>query len=180
MSPMPAQKPGKSEQAVGTPPRFLAAVRTRLGIEDFAVDLAASHDNYICEPYLTEEVNSLVQDWAAWTSGGWGWLNPPFADIYPWAEKCVMEASRGAKVALLVPAATGASWWIDQVRGTGYVTYLQGRITFLGHEIGYPKDLAVVLYAPYLHGGSCTWRWTEDAPALPTRSRKRSPTTAPA
>jgi hypothetical protein len=35
---------GRSKQAVGTPPAFLHAVRRRLGIADFALDLAASQE----------------------------------------------------------------------------------------------------------------------------------------
>lgn len=158
---MPAQKPGKSEQAVGTHPVFLEAVRKRLGIKDWAIDLAADDSNAVVVPYFTERDNSLIQRWFLHCGAdfGWGWLNPPFGDIYPWAEKCWQESRLGAQVALLVPAATGASWWVDHVRGKGYVTYLQGRITFVGHSIGYPKDLALVLYAPFLHGGSCSWKW---------------------
>lgn len=154
---MPAQKPGRSEQAVGTPPKFLAAVRQRLRIHDFAVDLAADHTNFVVEPYYTKEVDSLTQPWHL--HRGWCWLNPEFADIAPWAAKCWAESRLGAHIALLVPAATGAAWWVDSVLGKGYVTYLQGRITFVGHTIGYPKDLALVLYAPYLAGGGCSWRW---------------------
>lgn len=158
---MPAQKPGRSEQSVGTPAIFLDAARRRLGIVDFAIDLAADHQNSVCGLCFTEELNSLVQPWHRYCHArvGWGWLNPPFGDIAPWAQKCWEESRLGAQVALLVPAATGAAWWIDSVRGKGYITYLQGRITFVGHEIGYPKDLALVLYAPFLEGGSCTWRW---------------------
>lgn len=161
MSPMPAQKPASSTQAVGTPKDFLDAVRTRLRIREFAIDLAADHTNFVCEPYFTPEVDSLQQPWHQFCGGdkGWGWLNPEFGDIYPWAEKSWQESQLGAQSVMLVPAATDTYWWGDFVRNKGYAVYLQGRITFIGHSIGYPKGLALILYAPFLHGGDCVWRW---------------------
>ena len=160
---MPQQKPGKSEQVVCTPPEFLAAVRKRLGIQQFAIDLAASEGNNVCPFYFTKETDSLspIQPWVlhCGSGKGYGWLNPPFAHLAPWVEKCWMESRRGAEVALLVPNSPGAKWWNDSVRGKGYVTNLTQRIKFVGHEHPYIKDLALVLYAPYLEGGDCTWRW---------------------
>lgn len=98
---MPQQKPGKSEQVVCTPPEFLSSVRDRLCIREFAIDLAASHGNAVCELYLTEEMDSLVQAWSSWNrprDRQWMWLNPPFADIRPWAEKCWLESRKGARL----------------------------------------------------------------------------------
>lgn len=164
---MPKQKPHRSEQAVATPVAFLNAVRQRLQIVDFAVDLAADHTNFTAPLYFTEEINALVQPWSLYCGPrlGWGWLNPPFGDIPPWAAKCWEESRKGACVALLVPAATDTDWWHDSVRGKGYVTYLRNRITFVGHTQGYPKGLALVLYAPYLEGGECSWKWATPKPS---------------
>lgn len=161
---MPAQKPGKSVQAVGTPVEFLQAVRRRLRIREFAIDLAADHTNFVVEPYFTKETDALQQPWAQFCGNGkgWGWLNPEFGDIYPWAEKCWQESRLGAQMALLVPAATDTAWWHDYVRGHGYATHLRQRIKFIGHTDLYPKGLALVLYAPFPEGGDCWWRWRDD------------------
>lgn len=165
---MPKQKPGKSEQEVGTPIRFLDATRELLRITQFAVDLAASAKLHVCEPYITKEQNSLIQPWHAFTGQGigWGWLNPEFGDIYPWAQKSWQASRKGAYVAMLVPAAVGTQWWHEFVRGKGYAIMLQSRIQFVGHTDGFPKDLALVLYAPFLAGGETTWRWILGADAL--------------
>lgn len=165
---MPKQKPGKSVQNVGTPIRFLDAVRELLRIQQFSIDLAACSKNNVCEPFYTKHENSLVQDWSLVTGvgKGWGWLNPEFADIYPWAEKCWKESRRGACVAMLVPAAVGTQWWHDYVEGKGYAIILRSRIKFIGHDTGFPKDLALILYAPYLAGGQTSWRWILGASAL--------------
>jgi phage N-6-adenine-methyltransferase len=157
----PTQKPGKSNQVVSTPPEFLAAVRQRLGIREFAIDLAASHENAVCEPYFTRETDSLSQPWHQFCGNGkgWGWLNPEFADIAPWASKAFAESRLGAQLAMLVPSATDTEWWHDHVRGHGYATHLRQRIRFIGHTDQYPKGLALVLYAPFLEGGECWWSW---------------------
>lgn len=160
---MPPQKPGKSVQSVGTPINFLDAVRYRLRIVDFAIDLAADKHNRVVKPFYSVEDDALVQPWhqVCGLGKGWAWLNPEFGAIYPWAEKCWEESQLGAQVAMLVPAAVGSHWWADFVRGHGYATFLQNRIQFIGHPTLYPKDLALILYAPFIAGGDTTWRWNQ-------------------
>lgn len=77
MKVVPPQKPGRSEQTVETPDDFLSAVKHRLNIRAFTVDLAASESNAKATLYYTEEQNSLTKDWNAWAWDGWCWLNPP-------------------------------------------------------------------------------------------------------
>lgn len=156
MSKPPVQKPGRSEQIVVTPDDFINAVKERLGIKHFTYDLAASAENTKAERFYTESDNSLIQEW---NLGGWCWLNPPYSKIEPWVSKACIEAERGAKIAMLVPSSTGSNWWADYVHTECYTTFLNGRITFVGHTSSYPKDLALLLYAPYLDGGSCVWDW---------------------
>lgn len=158
---MPAQKPGKSEQVVVTPDEFLDAVRERLRIVDFGWDLAADASNAKCEiglPYFyTEEQNSLAQLW--YPHDGWLWCNPPYSHIEPWVEKASIEAKHGAHIAMLVPASVGSGWWFKWVTSHAYITFLNPRLTFVGHKSPYPKDLALLLYAPFLSGGNCDWKW---------------------
>lgn len=171
---MPKQKPGESEQSVGTPRDFLDAVEKRLGIDGFEWDLAASEDNtivpihYYYDPdtqtdvavknHFDETDNALVQEWSIY---GWNWLNPPFGDINPWVKKAWEESRRGVHTAVLVPASVGSKWWAAWVDNKAYVTYLTGRLTFVGHTKPYPKDCALLLYAPFLAGGSCYWNWKQ-------------------
>src|SRR5437762_1882787 len=104
---MPRQKPNQSKQDVRTPAVFLTAVKARLGIAAFTVDLAASRENTVAPKFYSKRSNALVQ---SWNLGGWNWLNPEFGDIRPWVEKAWTESSRGASTAMLVPAAVGANW----------------------------------------------------------------------
>lgn len=155
---MPEQKPGRSEQVVCTPKDFLTALKGRLAIEEFAVDLAASQDNAVADAYYDENDDALIQEWASPT-GGWGFCNPPYADIEPWVAKAWLEARKGASIAMLLPASVGSNWWKAYVDQRAYVLLLNGRLTFVGHTAPYPKDLVVALYTPYAGHGYQVWTW---------------------
>lgn len=156
MSTMPIQKPGRSEQIVCTPPIFLDALRNRLGIERFDIDLAASSDNAVAEVYYTEADDALVQPW---TGSGWGFCNPPFGDIEPWVCKAWTESCKGANIAMLLPASVGSNYWKSYIDQKAYVLFLSPRLTFVGHKHPYPKDLALLLYNAFGGTGYACWRW---------------------
>lgn len=150
----PSIKRGKSEQEVGTPRVFLDAVEERFG--RICVDLAASESNAVCASFFDEEQNSLVQDWSELE--GTCWLNPPFANIAPWAEKLSSVRDRLGWTLMLVPASVGSNWYREHIQDKCFELYLNGRITFVGSEQGYPKDLALFC-AGFGVRGSDTWRW---------------------
>lgn len=163
---MPKQKPGKSRQDYQTQPDFLQATKLHLGIHDFLIDLAADDSNHVTELYYTEAENALVSEWADYCRfPGWGWLNPPFANIAPWVEKAYHEAQRGANVAMLVPAAVGSNWWRDWVHEKTPVLFINGRLQFVGTTEVYPKDCALILYQPTLlipiRPHYSVWNWRE-------------------
>ena len=162
MSSMPEQKPGRSEQNVGTPKEFLRALKHKLGIKYFDIDLAASFENTVACRYYDEKDDALVQPWKQGI--GWDFCNPPYGHLEPWVEKALHESEdHDAQIAMLVPASVGSNWWWKWVHEMAYVIFLNGRITFEGHETPYPKDLAVLLYAPMfeLNGGYSVWPWKE-------------------
>lgn len=154
---MPAQKPGRSEQAVQTPPEFLSAVQERFG--DFGVDLAASNDNAVAPLFIGPEADALA-DHVPWhLYDGLCWLNPPYANITPWAEKAALSALLGASIAMLVPASVGAKWFNLWVRPNAYVLELTPRLTFVGHKSAYPKDLILAVFTPERFIGRAAWQW---------------------
>lgn len=172
---MPEQKPGRSKQDYQTPPEFLAAVKSRLCIEEFEFDLAASEENTVVPGrFFSEADNALSDVWL--TSGGWLWCNPPYGDIGPWVERAASQSDLGAHIAMLVPASVGANWWRDYVVNESYQLFLNGRLTFVGAEGPYPKDLALILYTPFIRSGSAVWNWREevDAQGLEQTSQERS------
>jgi phage N-6-adenine-methyltransferase len=153
---MPTQKPGKSFQAYETPLEFIDAVKKRFGIKHFAYDLAASAANTKATLYFDEAVDSLKQDWSKLR--GDLWLNPPYAHIAPWAEKCAASAINGSRrrIFLLVPAAVGSNWFAQHVDGKALVLLLNGRICFDG-KAPYPKDCILAVYGA--KPGYEVWRW---------------------
>ena len=161
MSAMPAQRPGRSRQDYATPDDFIAAVKHRLGITDFVVDLAADASNTKAVRFLDEEHDSLQYDWNRYGGNGdWCWLNPPYAKIAPWAKKC---AETSANVAFLVPAAVGSNWWADWVNHHALVLFPRPRLSF-DNKNPYIKDVALCLYgiAPSYPGWDQCWEWTKE------------------
>lgn len=154
---MPKQKPGLSKQDYCTPPEFLVALKNRLLIEEFSLDVAATKENSVAPSCITEEENALIQ---YWSPNGWNFCNPPYANIRPWVERAFGEmVQRGVQTAMLVPASVGANWWYDYVDGIAHVICLNGRLTFVGETAPYPKDCAVLLYTPIVKGGYEVWKW---------------------
>lgn len=155
---MPTQKPGKSNQSVQTPNDLMNAIHELIG-DTFAVDLAADETNRQAPTYIGEEENSLTVDWHKLSPGRWLWLNPPYKNIYPWVSHANIEGMMGAKIAMLVPASVGSSWWVAHVHGAAQVYFLNPRVTFVGHTSPYPKDLALLCYRRGINGGYNSWRW---------------------
>jgi phage N-6-adenine-methyltransferase len=152
---MPAQKPGKSEQTVGTPRDFLDAVEKRWGKITF--DLAATKDNAVCKRFYSPEDDSLNKKWRKLE--GVLWLNPPFSRIEPWAHKCEhsLMARAFKDLLFLVPASVGANWFVEHCYRKALVIFLQGRLTFVGHAQPYPKDMILVDYGA--NPGFEVWDW---------------------
>lgn len=142
----PKQNPGKSKQDYCTPPEFLEALKKKLNIEEFTLDVAASVENAVAKRFYTEAEDGLIQPWAC---RGWVFCNPPFADIEPWVKKAKKEAYDSyVWSAILVPASTGANWWRDYVHLPSRPIFLNGRLAFMPDKPKwlYPKDCAVLLY----------------------------------
>jgi phage N-6-adenine-methyltransferase len=142
---------GKSRQDYRTPRVFLDAIEQRFG--PIVLDAAADSHNAVCPEFYSPKENALVQ---SWRRDGLTFCNPPFARIAPWAEKCRAEAARGARVALLVPAAVGSNWYRDNVHERARVYFLNGRISFDGKN-GYPKDCMLAVFGE--PAGFEVWRW---------------------
>lgn len=161
MTVMPVQKPGRSEQIVCTPPEFIEAVTKRFG--GIGWDLAALAENsvmrntnraaYFGPDHANEENRDSLK--VSWGSAALQWLNPPFGNIAPWAEKA---ASCGSRVAMLVPASVGSNWFRDHVHGKAFVLALSPRLKFVGHASSFPKDLMLCIYGLGVHGFD-VWRW---------------------
>ena len=161
--PMPTQKPGRSFQAYRTPVDFLTAVRHRLGIVDFDIDLAADEDNAVCDLYYDVECDGLKQPWKV--GDGWNFCNPEFGDIAPWVYRACLLSQQppygdASRTAVLVPASTGSLWWANYVHRQCQILLLRPRLSFDGKH-PYPKDLSLLLYAPGVKRDYDLWDWRQ-------------------
>lgn len=149
---MPAQKPHRSRQDFETPRIFLDAVEYRWG--KLTADLACTVENAKAPLALVQSLTDVE-----WPVEGNLWLNPPFADIDPWARRCAAWRGRqGARLFLLTPASVGANWFADHVYGRAMVYALSPRLKFVGAKDQYPKDLILSVYGD--GPGFAPWRWT--------------------
>lgn len=179
---MPRQKPHQSKQDYATPADFIQAVKRRLHIKAFTVDLAADLMNRKADRFLSvdDDALSLVGGWHTLTGRGWGWLNPPFTNIDPWAAGCAETSADGGSVAFLVPAGVGANWYRDHLHGKALVLALNGRLCFIddwentidpsprnttgrcySSEPLYPKDCILALFSPLVAPGFDVWTWKD-------------------
>jgi phage N-6-adenine-methyltransferase len=149
---MPKQKPGRSKQDYSTPDDFFNACIDRFG--PFTWDLAATVNNSKCPYWITPETDSLK---TAWDMPGNLWLNPPYANIEPWVNKCKQESAMGASIFVLLPASVGSDWFRWHVNGYAYVLALNPRLSFDGKN-AYPKDCMLLVYRDGVHGFD-VWKW---------------------
>lgn len=151
---MPQQTPGRLRQDYETPPEFIAAVERRFG--RLHVDLAARADNAKAPIFVPPERDSLTLSWPREFSDKRCWINPPFADIAPWAKKC--SEARGLHILMLTPASVGANWFAEHVHRNAIVLALSPRITFVGAADPYPKDCMLSVFGLGVAAFD-VWRW---------------------
>ncbi|MCB1712779.1 MAG: hypothetical protein KDH96_09975 [Candidatus Riesia sp.] len=141
-------KPKSKNQCVGTDRRYIRKIMSEFNI---VYDLAASRDNAIVPKFITKEQNSLTTSWSnipelIFNSNNWGWLNPEYQDIMPWAKKCAQESLNGVNILMLVPASVGSKWYAKWVEPYAEVRFNGSRLIFEGHTCPYPKDTMLCLY----------------------------------
>lgn len=160
----PTVRRHKSNQAYATPPNLIRACEAKFQ-RRIVWDLAAGEHNAKADKWYDAEMNSLVQPWHQISApGGLLWLNPPFDEIGPWAEKCAAESIQGcAPILMLTPASIGTNWFRDFVFRQAMVFALNGRIQFVGASDPYPKDLMLSVYGLGASGFSI---WTPEKLAL--------------
>jgi hypothetical protein len=111
-------------------------------------DLAASHGNSKAGGcFLSEEQNSLEEDWVDWFGdfsripNSFLWLNPPFKNVKPWMEKCRDESAKGARILTLTLAAIDTAWYRKIVAPHAASYILTSRVKFVGQKDLFTKPL---------------------------------------
>jgi hypothetical protein len=165
-----------SKQDYETPPEFMAFVERAFGVQ-FVLDLAGAEDKKKAPFVLTEEIDSLKQDWnkafyeACWRSpecaNPAAWLNPPFGRVDPWAQKCRMFSA--GQLYLLVPAAIATRWFLDYCNPHCAFWGVTPRIPFLGGAVnpktgkpnGIDRDMMLCQFGTTDRGWRGELRWKE-------------------
>jgi hypothetical protein len=171
-----------TNQIVETPVEFLRAVEDRFGTIGF--DLAATRENnvmrrlYHQDPEVSQGVaptgiadphcfgdklffgpgstlseNAFLVPWNSLAD--LAWLNPPFADIEPWAAACAHTViTYRQRIAMLIPASVCTGYFIDYVKPFAYVFECTPRP--FKKEV---RDVILALYEPARYLGRETWKW---------------------
>ena len=125
-----------------TPKELFDRINT---VFNFGLDVCASAGNTKCPKFYTREEDGLKQPWV-----GSCWCNPPYGKgIDQWLTKAWCSAQEGATVACLIPGNTATQWWHRYVRDkASSITFIQGKIQFVGATQGAPFASALVVFAP--------------------------------
>lgn len=107
---------------------------------NFTRDLAATAESAKCKLFWTKEDDSLSKSW----DGEMGFLNSPYSNIPPFAEKCHdLWTRKAGGVVQLAPAWTDREWWhkfVEPHRQSGElrVEFMKGRVKFAypGNPLG--------------------------------------------
>lgn len=154
-----------SNQDVGTPKAFLRVVQRIFG--PIVFDLAASDRNRALKSrscYFTPEDDALSPD-TVWPRHrrrkhpeitednpylNWNWLNPEFANIYPWAARTQYEAeNRRVDTLFHVPASVDTHWWAEYLEGKAWWISLKGRLIYRGAKQGYPRPIIQAIFSDH-------------------------------
>jgi hypothetical protein len=83
--------------------------------------------------FYTAADDGLSRPW--WTGNGWEphsiYVNPPYGKARePWVERCIGAAEHGARVILLIPAATDTRIFQRAASTSTAVVFVRGRVKF--------------------------------------------------
>lgn len=101
-------------------------------LQPFHLDVAASHENALCERYYTleEGQDGLEEPWF----GVKVWCNPPYRQVPAWIEKAIHETKEGhaGDVWMLLPARTCTRWFRKAWENASEIRFIHGRLDFTG------------------------------------------------
>ena len=145
-----------------TPPELF---KTLHSFYNFKIDAAASAENAKCETYFTKEDNGLLQDWNKTT-----WCNPPYGrEVALWIQKgCEESEKHNSTVVMLIAARTGTVAFHKYIMNRArHVTFIKGRLNFVGGEYAAPFDSMIVVWDGKLETYEMTQFYTCDKDGTP-------------
>jgi len=128
----------------------------------FELDVAASAENYKGPFFIDAEMNGLTETW-----GRVNWCNPPFSLKSEFIAKAQIEAYRGNTTLMLLPASTGAEWFVRMMVGLNKLFFIGGRLKFVGAASSADFDVCLAEFSPNCSKETMV-RWV----ALPPEKRR--------
>lgn len=102
---------------------------------NFAIDVAASHENHLCDKYFTIDDDALNQDWITGCDSIYAsvWCNPPYSETGKWVEKASQEAQYyHSVIVMIVPADISTKWFMKALETCSEIIFLVGgRVNFV-------------------------------------------------
>lgn len=82
--------------------------------------------------------DGLTKSWLKATGGRLTYVNPPYGPghLMPWAQKIVLEASKGVEIVDLVPGSFDTAWWQHLGTRVNAIAYLDDRVKHVGGAFG--------------------------------------------
>lgn len=119
-----------------------------MGYGPFDLDPCCRAETAKAPAYFTKADNGLALPWH-----GRVWVNPPYSKPRVWIQKAVdsVKAGECSRVVMLLPCSTDTTWFHDLVLPHADVTFMRGRVRFLGWKgtpIGSPKSGTMIAVFP--------------------------------
>lgn len=119
----------KARDCWATPSELVARIATRLGINEFDLDVCASRTNAKAKNFFDINTNGLLQKW---TGNVWG--NFPYSDLTPWIKKAISERDNCKAIAMLLPSRTDQKWFHLLLSAGAEIEFIKGRVQFIPPE----------------------------------------------
>lgn len=105
----------------------------------FRLDVAASHQNHLCDRYFTIDDDALTKSWDPVDGSIYRpeyasvWCNPPYSETGKWVEKAALEAvDITSAIVMIVPADTSTKWFKFALETCSEIVFLVGgRVNFV-------------------------------------------------
>lgn len=109
----------------------------------FTLDPCCTQKTAKCKKYYTPEDDGLQKDWQGETV----FCNPPYSqkEQTAWVKKCYEESLKpNTTVVMLIPARTDTRRFHDYILPYANITFLRGRLTFVGADNPAPFPSMIV------------------------------------
>lgn len=109
-----------------TPPKLVDEIRNGFGGR-IGLDPCTEPENPTgAVRFFTVETDGINQSWRARTI----YVNPPYSDVGPWIRKAIEVARGGARIYMLLPVRTDASYHQELMYAATDILLLKGRLRF--------------------------------------------------